>query len=70
VVASAKTKAKAQAQAGKKEDETVVIIGGGSGGIHAIESLRMNGWAGKIVVISEEAYAPIDRWVPSVTDRG
>lgn len=58
VVASARTKALKEKA---KKDETVVIIGGGSGGIHAVESLRMNDWAGKIVLLSEEAYAPIDR---------
>ena len=64
VVASNKAKANKVAGAGAKpEDQTVVIIGGGSGGIHAIESLRMNDWKGKIVVLSEENYAPIDRCV-------
>ncbi|OWZ30777.1 flavoprotein [Cryptococcus neoformans var. grubii Br795] len=42
-------------------EETVVIVGGGSGGIHTLESLRMNGFGGKIVLISAENYAPIDR---------
>ncbi|ODO07253.1 flavoprotein [Cryptococcus wingfieldii CBS 7118] len=46
---------------GSKSEETVVIVGGGSGAIHAIESLRINGFVGKIVVISEENHAPIDR---------
>ncbi|WWC86273.1 uncharacterized protein L201_001146 [Kwoniella dendrophila CBS 6074] len=46
---------------GKKENETVVIVGGGSGGIHTVESLRMNDFQGDIVLISEENYAPIDR---------
>jgi NADH dehydrogenase FAD-containing subunit len=36
VVTSAKAKANAI-----KSEETVVIVGGGSGGIHTIESLRM-----------------------------
>ncbi|EIW72762.1 hypothetical protein TREMEDRAFT_67043 [Tremella mesenterica DSM 1558] len=44
-----------------RNKETVVIVGGGSGGIHTIESLRMNEYAGEIVLISEEPYAPIDR---------
>jgi len=39
----------------------VVIVGGGAGAIHTIESLRMNGFQGEITVISEEKYAPIDR---------
>ncbi|KAK6905738.1 hypothetical protein I203_106569 [Kwoniella mangroviensis CBS 8507] len=46
---------------GRKENETVVIVGGGSGGIHTVESLRMNDFQGDIVLISEETYAPIDR---------
>lgn len=57
--------------------EKVVIVGGGSGGIHTVESLRMvssaalsqvyakpslqNQYQGEIVLISEEDYAPIDR---------
>lgn len=36
VVTSAKNKSNAP-----KSEETVVIVGGGSGGIHTIESLRM-----------------------------
>lgn len=43
------------------EKETVVIIGGGSGGLHTYESLREHNFAGKIVLISKEPYAPIDR---------
>jgi len=41
--------------------ETVVIVGGGSGGIHTVESLRMNGYTGDITLISEEPNAPMDR---------
>ncbi|KLT42943.1 hypothetical protein CC85DRAFT_285101 [Cutaneotrichosporon oleaginosum] len=40
---------------------TVVIVGGGSGGIHTIEGLRANDYAGDIVLLSRETYAPIDR---------
>ncbi|KAH7884680.1 hypothetical protein F5I97DRAFT_1891150 [Phlebopus sp. FC_14] len=39
----------------------VVIIGGGSGTFHAIESLREHGYSGNITVLSKETYAPIDR---------
>jgi len=42
--------------------EKVVIVGGGSGGIHTIESLREHNFAGDIVLISQEDYAPIDRY--------
>ncbi|ORY32308.1 hypothetical protein BCR39DRAFT_523859 [Naematelia encephala] len=50
-----------KARAAKESKERVVIVGGGSGGIHTVESLRMNGFTGEIVLISEEPYAPIDR---------
>ncbi|CAE7206097.1 unnamed protein product [Rhizoctonia solani] len=39
----------------------VVIIGGGSGGLFTVESLRENGYQGSITLISKEDYAPIDR---------
>ncbi|KAI6155596.1 hypothetical protein BKA82DRAFT_17541 [Pisolithus tinctorius] len=39
----------------------VVIIGGGAGAFHAIESLREHGYSGSITVLSKEMYAPIDR---------
>ncbi|EGN99078.1 hypothetical protein SERLA73DRAFT_181877 [Serpula lacrymans var. lacrymans S7.3] len=39
----------------------VVIVGGGSGTFHAIESLREHGYSGNITVLSKETYSPIDR---------
>lgn len=45
------------------KDQTVVIIGGGSGGLHTIESLREHEYEGKIVLISKEPHPPIDRCV-------
>ncbi|GAO15623.1 hypothetical protein UVI_02050550 [Ustilaginoidea virens] len=39
----------------------VVIIGGGSGALGAVEGLRENGFSGGITVISNEGYYPIDR---------
>jgi hypothetical protein len=53
------SKARKPAAASKKE--TVVIVGGGSGGVHTIEALRAADFAGDIVLISKEDYAPIDR---------
>jgi hypothetical protein len=41
--------------------DKVVIVGGGAGGIHTIESLREHDFGGEIVLISQEDYAPIDR---------
>ncbi|KAH6909056.1 flavoprotein [Coprinopsis sp. MPI-PUGE-AT-0042] len=39
----------------------VVIVGGGSGGFQAIESLREHGYKGPITLLSKETYTPIDR---------
>ncbi|KAI9848289.1 MAG: hypothetical protein M1837_000553 [Sclerophora amabilis] len=41
--------------------EKVVIVGGGSGAIGALQGLRENGYKGGITVISNEPYPPIDR---------
>lgn len=41
--------------------EKVVIVGGGSGAIGALETLRENGFKGAITLISHEGYLPIDR---------
>jgi NADPH-dependent 2,4-dienoyl-CoA reductase/sulfur reductase-like enzyme/nitrite reductase/ring-hydroxylating ferredoxin subunit len=41
--------------------ETTIIVGGGAGGLITAESLRQDGYAGKIVIISRETYLPIDR---------
>jgi NADPH-dependent 2,4-dienoyl-CoA reductase/sulfur reductase-like enzyme len=42
-------------------DDKVVIVGGGSGALGAVEGLREKGFAGGITVISNEGYYPIDR---------
>lgn len=42
-------------------DDKVLVIGGGSGTLGAIEGLRGGGYNGKITVISKEGYQPIDR---------
>jgi NADPH-dependent 2,4-dienoyl-CoA reductase/sulfur reductase-like enzyme/nitrite reductase/ring-hydroxylating ferredoxin subunit len=39
----------------------VVIVGGGSGAFHAVESLREHGFKAPITILSQEANAPIDR---------
>ncbi|KAI1372877.1 hypothetical protein F4677DRAFT_462638 [Hypoxylon crocopeplum] len=41
--------------------EKVVVVGGGSGAIGAIEGLREKGFVGPITMISNEGYLPIDR---------
>ncbi|KAK6339007.1 hypothetical protein TWF696_009803 [Orbilia brochopaga] len=47
--------------AAETSDDNVLIVGGGSGAIGVIEGLRQDGYKGKIVVLSKEAYPPIDR---------
>ncbi|KAF1985590.1 hypothetical protein K402DRAFT_334245 [Aulographum hederae CBS 113979] len=47
--------------AAAKGDEKVIVIGGGSGAIGAIEGLRGGGYTGQLTVISKEGYRPIDR---------
>jgi len=42
-------------------EDKVLVIGGGSGTLGAIEGLRGGGYTGKITVISKEGYQPIDR---------
>ncbi|EJD51818.1 hypothetical protein AURDEDRAFT_111417 [Auricularia subglabra TFB-10046 SS5] len=55
-------KPKSAAVAGAQDSqEHVVVIGGGSGGLGAMEGLREGGFKGKITVLSKEAYPPIDR---------
>ncbi|KAF2812921.1 rubredoxin-NAD(+) reductase [Mytilinidion resinicola] len=44
-----------------KSDEKVLVVGGGSGTIGAVEGLRGGGFTGHITVISKEGYRPIDR---------
>lgn len=41
--------------------EKVVIVGGGSAGLHTIEALREHNFEGSITLLSKEDYAPIDR---------
>ncbi|KAF8698232.1 hypothetical protein AX14_001179 [Amanita brunnescens Koide BX004] len=39
----------------------LVIIGGGSGALHSVESLREHGYGAPITILSKETYLPIDR---------
>jgi heterodisulfide reductase subunit A-like polyferredoxin len=55
------------------KDEKVVIVGGGSAGLHTVEALREHGFDGSITLISKEKYAPFDRTKLSkalITDAG
>ena len=44
-----------------KEDEKVIVVGGGSGAIGVIEGIKEKGYKSKVIVLSKEAYLPIDR---------
>ncbi|KAH6605552.1 hypothetical protein Trco_004705, partial [Trichoderma cornu-damae] len=41
--------------------ESVVVVGGGSGALGVVEGLRDKGYTGRLTVISKEGYLPIDR---------
>lgn len=43
------------------QEEKVVIVGGGSGALGAVEALRNGGYQGPLTIISSEGYLPIDR---------
>jgi NADPH-dependent 2,4-dienoyl-CoA reductase/sulfur reductase-like enzyme len=43
------------------KDEKVVVVGGGSAGLHTVEALREHGFDGSITLISKEKYPPFDR---------
>ncbi|CAJ2503218.1 Uu.00g106120.m01.CDS01 [Anthostomella pinea] len=46
---------------GSSQTDKVVVVGGGSGALGAIEALREKGYTGPITMISDEGYLPIDR---------
>ncbi|KAJ8520178.1 hypothetical protein ONZ45_g2978 [Pleurotus djamor] len=39
----------------------VVIVGGGAGAFHTVESLRQNGYEKPVLILSKEPHVPIDR---------
>ena len=45
----------------KKRNETFVIIGGGPSGQTCAETLRQNGFSGRIIIVCKEEYLPYDR---------
>jgi len=55
--AKAKTACKVQSQA----QDSVVVVGGGSGSIGVLQALREQGFQGPITLIHKEPYNPIDR---------
>lgn len=53
--------AKARKPIAATKAQSVVVVGGGAGAIHTLEALRLYNYDGKITVLSQEPYAPIDR---------
>ena len=56
--------ARASCPSGKKSGgagQTTVIVGGGGAGMVAAETLRAEGYEGRIVMLSRETNYPIDR---------
>lgn len=51
----------ARGHADPADSDKVVIVGGGSGAVGAVEALREKGFPGSITVVSAEGYLPIDR---------
>ncbi|KAI8920504.1 hypothetical protein BC831DRAFT_479339 [Entophlyctis helioformis] len=45
----------------KPSRKTAIIVGGGAGGLVAAETLRTEGFDGKIIMLSREPYLPVDR---------
>ncbi|KAI8805002.1 hypothetical protein BJ742DRAFT_822322 [Cladochytrium replicatum] len=43
------------------DNTTAVVLGGGAAGLVSVESLRQEGFTGRIVLVSREPYLPIDR---------
>lgn len=43
------------------DDRTFVVLGAGSAGAYAVEALRMAGYGGRLVMITQEAHPPYDR---------
>ncbi len=56
--------AKSRTRAGKgpaKEPDSIVIVGGGAAGFAAAEMLRRQGYSRKLVMLSSDSAAPVDR---------
>lgn len=51
----------ALASAPDTQDQNIVIIGGGAAGFACAEMLRRRGYNGKLVMVSEDSDAPVDR---------
>ena len=58
---------KREAPLDRQEDESVLILGAGAAGIMAAITLRQEGFAGTIMMVTEEKYRPYDRTALSKT---
>jgi apoptosis-inducing factor 3 len=45
----------------ESDDRTLVVLGAGAAGLHAVEAIRQQGFQGKLILISAEAQLPYDR---------
>ena len=54
-------KAKAKSRGRDKAPKKIVIAGGGAAGFAAAEMLRRHGYQGDIIMVSDDAAAPVDR---------
>ena len=46
---------------GRSDEQTFVILGGGVAGEHAAETLRDEGFSGRLVMVTKDDYTPYDR---------
>ncbi|KAI0007449.1 hypothetical protein F4779DRAFT_592095 [Xylariaceae sp. FL0662B] len=60
-IKAARRKPNFKCRAAGTPTEKVIVVGGGSGALGAIEALREKGFTGSITMISNEGYLPIDR---------
>lgn len=57
----ANKRTKMMAQRDAKDERTFVVIGGGPSGAICVETIRQNGFTGRLVMICKELYLPYDR---------
>lgn len=58
---AAESRTRSASSLGEGDGRTFVILGGGVAGANAAETLRQEGFGGRLVMISKESYLPYDR---------